>query len=49
MRLCPSVDSNVEFILTHGWDMLRAWTQTGETVPYTNFNDYLHYYGGFSN
>ncbi|KAI0748373.1 hypothetical protein C8Q80DRAFT_1270792 [Daedaleopsis nitida] len=36
--------SSPNVILTQGWQKLLDWTKTGETVPYTNFNDFLHYY-----
>ncbi len=27
------------------WNQELAWAQTGESIPYTNLNDFLHYYG----
>ncbi|KAK7037417.1 hypothetical protein VNI00_011167 [Paramarasmius palmivorus] len=34
----PDVNRVIEW-----WGYIRAWTATGETVPYTNFDDWLHY------
>ncbi|EEB99595.1 hypothetical protein MPER_00696, partial [Moniliophthora perniciosa FA553] len=25
------------------WGYIKDWAATGETVPYTNFDDWLHY------
>ncbi|KIY45267.1 hypothetical protein FISHEDRAFT_28659, partial [Fistulina hepatica ATCC 64428] len=25
------------------WDVILAWAATGTTIPYLNFNDWLHY------
>jgi len=25
------------------WSAIASWTATGNTIPYTNFNDWLHY------
>lgn len=36
--------SSVDVLISQGWDKLLDWTKTGDTVPYTNFNDFLHYY-----
>ncbi|KAL1677831.1 hypothetical protein EV122DRAFT_213383 [Schizophyllum commune] len=35
--------SSTDTLLTDGWNSLLDWTKTGDTIPYTNFNDYLHY------
>ncbi|KAJ7578975.1 hypothetical protein C8J56DRAFT_964492 [Mycena floridula] len=26
------------------WTPIKTWTNTGETIPYLNFNDWLHFY-----
>ena len=31
-------------LVADGFKTLLDWAKTGDTVPYTNFNDYLHYY-----
>ncbi|KAI0738949.1 hypothetical protein C8Q80DRAFT_1275156 [Daedaleopsis nitida] len=36
--------SSVDVLVSQGWDKLVDWTKTGETVPYTNLDDFLHYY-----
>ncbi|KAI0765473.1 hypothetical protein C8Q74DRAFT_1220210 [Fomes fomentarius] len=38
-----SYPSSVDVPL-QSWNQELAWTQTGETIPYTNLNDFLHYY-----
>ncbi|KAJ3726905.1 hypothetical protein EV361DRAFT_378360 [Lentinula raphanica] len=35
--------SDVNDVITNWWDYITAWTVTGDTVPYLNFNDWLHY------
>ncbi len=35
--------SSVDGVRTYFWDPLVNWTATGDTVPYSNFNDWLHY------
>ncbi|THV06508.1 hypothetical protein K435DRAFT_773203, partial [Dendrothele bispora CBS 962.96] len=25
------------------WDAITSWTQTGDSIPYANFNDWLHF------
>ena len=35
--------SSVDVVIG-GWENILEWTKTGDTVPYLNFNDYLHYY-----
>ncbi|TRM60743.1 hypothetical protein BD626DRAFT_503710 [Schizophyllum amplum] len=35
--------SSVDKLISIGWQPLLDWTQTGDSVPYTNFNDFLHY------
>ncbi|KAL1750884.1 hypothetical protein FB107DRAFT_251848 [Schizophyllum commune] len=35
--------SSVDTLLTVGWRALLDWTKTGDTIPYTNFDDFLHY------
>ncbi|KAJ7587144.1 hypothetical protein C8J56DRAFT_943676 [Mycena floridula] len=36
----PSVD----YVRTKYWNPIQQWTATGETIPYLNFNDWLHFY-----
>ncbi|KAI0748370.1 hypothetical protein C8Q80DRAFT_735268 [Daedaleopsis nitida] len=36
--------SGTDVVLTQGWQALLDWTKTGETVPYTNLDDFLHYF-----
>ncbi|KAF8880133.1 hypothetical protein CPB85DRAFT_437231 [Mucidula mucida] len=38
--------SSAEDVITHYWDPINAWTNTGATIPYTNFDDWLHYAPG---
>ncbi|KAJ7060396.1 hypothetical protein C8F01DRAFT_1084139 [Mycena amicta] len=35
----PSYDDVVKY----WWDPIVTWTATGETIPYKNFNDWLHW------
>ncbi|KAL1664345.1 hypothetical protein GGF50DRAFT_127287 [Schizophyllum commune] len=35
--------SDVNTLISEGWQPLLDWTKTGDSVPYTNFNDFLHY------
>ncbi|KAF9039671.1 hypothetical protein BDZ89DRAFT_1060816 [Hymenopellis radicata] len=35
--------SSADDVVTYYWDPINAWTATGETIPYTNFDDWLHY------
>ncbi|KAF5338831.1 hypothetical protein D9758_012082 [Tetrapyrgos nigripes] len=35
----PDVDTVIEKF----WMPIRSWTNTGETIPYLNFNDWLHW------
>ncbi|KAJ6474838.1 hypothetical protein C8R45DRAFT_1054753 [Mycena sanguinolenta] len=35
--------SSVEDVITHLWQPILDWTATGATIPYTNFNDWLHW------
>ncbi|KAK0218831.1 hypothetical protein IW262DRAFT_1297964 [Armillaria fumosa] len=35
--------SDVDFVRTNWWDYILDWTLTGDTLPYTNFDDWLHY------
>ncbi|KAK0187110.1 hypothetical protein F5146DRAFT_1063545 [Armillaria mellea] len=35
--------SDVDFVRTNWWDYILDWTVTGDTLPYTNFDDWLHY------
>ncbi|KAJ7743510.1 hypothetical protein DFH07DRAFT_749919 [Mycena maculata] len=32
-----------EDVITGWWQPILDWTATGDTIPYTNFNDWLHY------
>ncbi|KAJ3712779.1 hypothetical protein DFJ43DRAFT_1127971 [Lentinula guzmanii] len=34
---------DVNNVIANWWDYITAWTATGDTVPYLNFNDWLHY------
>ncbi|KAI0765450.1 hypothetical protein C8Q74DRAFT_1371246 [Fomes fomentarius] len=40
--------SSVDVVL-ESWNQELAWTLTGDTIPYTNLNDFLHYYHAASN
>ncbi|KAJ7637321.1 hypothetical protein DFH06DRAFT_1099860 [Mycena polygramma] len=33
----------VEDVISQWWDPITAWTATGDSIPYSNFNDWLHY------
>ncbi|KAK0447447.1 uncharacterized protein EV420DRAFT_1339255 [Desarmillaria tabescens] len=33
--------SDVEFVRTNWWNYILDWTLTGDTLPYTNFDDWL--------
>ncbi|KAL1736176.1 hypothetical protein EV714DRAFT_279541 [Schizophyllum commune] len=35
--------SSVDTLLENGWRALLDWAKTGDTIPYQNLNDYLHY------
>ncbi|KAL1715833.1 hypothetical protein EV715DRAFT_275520 [Schizophyllum commune] len=35
--------SSVDTLLSTGWQPILDWAKTGDTIPYTNFNDFLHY------
>ncbi|KAJ8453624.1 hypothetical protein ONZ51_g13495 [Trametes cubensis] len=35
--------SSADVVLLQGWQPLLGWAKTGDTLPYTNLNDYLHY------
>ncbi|KAG7442156.1 uncharacterized protein BT62DRAFT_982555 [Guyanagaster necrorhizus] len=35
--------SDVETVRTNWWNYILDWTLTGDTLPYTNFDDWLHY------
>ncbi|KAJ7118121.1 hypothetical protein C8R44DRAFT_673623 [Mycena epipterygia] len=35
--------SSVNDVISQWWDPIVKWTATGETVPYSNFNDWLHW------
>ncbi|KAJ4466370.1 hypothetical protein C8R41DRAFT_926121 [Lentinula lateritia] len=41
--IATDVYPDVNNVITNWWDFITAWTATGETVPYLNFNDWLHY------
>ncbi|KAJ7628033.1 hypothetical protein DFH06DRAFT_1338859 [Mycena polygramma] len=32
-----------EYVITNWWQPILAWTATGESTPYANFNDWLHW------
>ncbi|KIK55169.1 hypothetical protein GYMLUDRAFT_176169, partial [Collybiopsis luxurians FD-317 M1] len=34
---------NADYVITNWWNYIKQWTLTGDTVPYLNFNDWLHY------
>ncbi|KAJ7116287.1 hypothetical protein C8R43DRAFT_1137962 [Mycena crocata] len=34
---------DVNYVLEHYWKPILAWTATGNSVPYANFNDWLHW------
>ncbi|KAF9013799.1 hypothetical protein BDZ89DRAFT_1142434 [Hymenopellis radicata] len=35
--------SSVDSVKEKWWTPIADWTATGETIPYTNFDDWLHY------
>ncbi|KIY65761.1 hypothetical protein CYLTODRAFT_456024 [Cylindrobasidium torrendii FP15055 ss-10] len=35
--------SSVDFLTQNYWSRITAWTATNDSVPYTNFNDWLFY------
>ncbi|KAJ7921412.1 hypothetical protein B0H13DRAFT_2416777 [Mycena leptocephala] len=35
--------NSVDDVIKNYWDPILAWTATGDTIPYTNFNDWLHW------
>ncbi|KAJ7837990.1 hypothetical protein B0H14DRAFT_2790234 [Mycena olivaceomarginata] len=35
--------SSVDDVLTEWWKPILAWTATGDSIPYSNFNDWLHW------
>ncbi|EEB97441.1 hypothetical protein MPER_03240 [Moniliophthora perniciosa FA553] len=43
-----SINSNIwpdlqSEVINLWWGSIKEWTNTGDTVPYVNFNDWLHY------
>ncbi|KAJ6601615.1 hypothetical protein B0H10DRAFT_2196179 [Mycena sp. CBHHK59/15] len=34
---------NVADVVAQWWNPIVAWTATGDSIPYTNFNDWLHW------
>jgi len=35
--------SDVSQVISLWWDPILSWADTGDTLPYTNFDDWLHY------
>ncbi|EIM82380.1 uncharacterized protein STEHIDRAFT_160929 [Stereum hirsutum FP-91666 SS1] len=35
--------SSAQDVITYWWTPMLDWTATGTTIPYTNFDDWLHY------
>lgn len=35
--------SSAEDVVNDWWTPILDWTATGTTIPYTNFDDWLHY------
>ncbi|KAF8172245.1 hypothetical protein K438DRAFT_1612148, partial [Mycena galopus ATCC 62051] len=35
--------SSVDDVITNWWQPMLAWTATGDSIPYSNFNDWLHW------
>ncbi|KAJ7612007.1 hypothetical protein DFH06DRAFT_1109636 [Mycena polygramma] len=35
--------SSSQYVITHWWQPILAWTGTGDSTPYANFNDWLHW------
>jgi hypothetical protein len=35
--------SKVDIVIDQFWKPLLAWTNTGDSIPYTNFDDWLHF------
>ncbi|KAJ7452714.1 hypothetical protein B0H11DRAFT_1927268 [Mycena galericulata] len=35
--------SNVDYVIDNWWTPMLTWAATGDSIPYTNFNDWLHY------
>ncbi|KAJ7646438.1 hypothetical protein DFH06DRAFT_1050464 [Mycena polygramma] len=35
--------SSVNDVISQWWDPITAWTATGDSIPYSNFNDWLHW------
>ncbi|KAJ6462606.1 hypothetical protein C8R45DRAFT_841689 [Mycena sanguinolenta] len=35
--------SSVNDVISQWWQPILDWTATGDTIPYTNFNDWLHW------
>ncbi len=36
-------------VLLESWNQELGWTLTCDTIPYTNLNDFLHYYHAIPN
>ncbi|KAJ7155130.1 hypothetical protein C8R46DRAFT_1296364 [Mycena filopes] len=34
---------DVSIVINDWWKPITAWTATGDSIPYSNFNDWLHY------
>ena len=41
LELTPSFSSTDNLVST-GWQPLVSWTKTGDSIPYSNLNDFLH-------
>ncbi|KIY65760.1 hypothetical protein CYLTODRAFT_356310, partial [Cylindrobasidium torrendii FP15055 ss-10] len=35
--------SSADYLTTNYWERITNWTATGDSIPYTNFNDWLFY------
>ncbi|KAL1714733.1 hypothetical protein EV715DRAFT_257097 [Schizophyllum commune] len=35
--------SSVDTLLSNGWQPILKWANSGDSLPYGNFNDFLHY------
>ena len=44
MQLTRAAICSSAGLVADGFKTILDWAKTGDTIPYTNFNDYLHYY-----
>ncbi|KAF5365285.1 hypothetical protein D9758_005330 [Tetrapyrgos nigripes] len=43
INIAPDAYPDSSLVIKNWWDPLKEWTATGNTIPYLNLNDWLHY------